>query len=193
MELDILTSAYLGTLTLTHMGWSHQCEVYHCGRVDTCNTSIPHLVDLAHLLAWKSQYLVEFILQFSVLRAGNSVVVLAPCIFHNKLVASRLAVQIAIAQTSIGQNYAYNSLISSSWLIGSFQTFVFCAEYSNYYTLGMIFSHELSSHGTTFKLLDISHFRVTRLQSNNISKIRYGVKLVEDIDERKKKKNYINF
>ena len=175
------------------MGWSHQCEVYHCGRVDTCNTSIPHLVDLAHLLAWKSQYLVEFILQFSVLRAGNSVVVLAPCIFHNKLVASRLAVQIAIAQTSIGQNYAYNSLISSSWLIGSFQTFVFCAEYSNYYTLGMIFSHELSSHGTTFKLLDISHFRVTRLQSNNISKIRYGVKLVEDIDERKKNKNYINF
>ena len=57
----------------------------------------------------------------------------------------------------------------------------------------MIFSHELSSHGTTFKLLDISHFRVARLQSNNISKIRYGVKLVEDIDERKKKKNYINF
>ena len=165
------------------MGWSHQCEVYHCGRVDTCNTSIPHLVDLAHLLAWKSQYLVEFILQFSVLRAGNSVVVLAPCIFHNKLVAS-----------SPNCYYAYNSLISSSWLIGSFQTFFFFfAEYSNYYTLGMIFSHELSSHGTTFKLLDICHFRVTRLQSNNISKIRYGVKLVEDIDERKKNKNYITF
>ena len=183
MELDILTSAYLGTFTLSHMGWSHQCEVYHCERVDTRNTSIPHLVDLAHLLAWKSQYWVEFILQLSVLRAGNSVVVLKPCIFHNKLVASRLAVQIAIAQTSIGQNYAYNSLISSSWLIGSFQTFFFFffAEYSNYYTLGMIFSHELSSHGTTFKLLDIIHFRVTRLQSNNISKIRYGVKLVEDI------------
>ena len=40
--------------------------------------------------------------------------------------------KIAVAQTSIGQNYAYNSLISSSWLIGSFQNiyiYFFLAEF----------------------------------------------------------------
>ena len=29
LERDILTPAYLDISTLSHMGWSHQCEVYH--------------------------------------------------------------------------------------------------------------------------------------------------------------------
>ena len=38
LERDILTPAYLDISTLSHMGWSHQCEVYHCKREDKCST-----------------------------------------------------------------------------------------------------------------------------------------------------------